>query len=254
MLELIHNITTVQWLTLLACAFLIGAAKTGVPGFGVLVVPLMAMVFPSRASTGILLGILITADVFAAFFYRYAIQWRLIGRLLPGTLLGVLLGAAVMNIISDAQLQPFIGGIVLMMLAVRYVSVLLPAGTRENLDTMKTHWLTSLGFGGLAGFTSMLANAAGPVMSMYLLSLRLDKTRFVGANVWFFFILNWLKVPFSAGQNLINAQSLMIDVVAIPAIAIGAWMGLWVLRKIPQKAFETLVVLLTLAAAIKLLF
>jgi hypothetical protein len=250
----VSDLEIYQWGLLLLCGLLIGVAKTGIPGFGILVVPLMAMIFPSRSSTGILLGMLICADVFAAIYYRYSVQWKLVGQLLPGTILGVVAAAGVMNSVTDSQLRPMIGGVVLVMLSARYASNLLTPGTRQSLDAFKTHWLTSTFFGGLAGFTSMLANAAGPVMMMYLLTLKLDKKRFVGLNAWYFFLLNWIKVPFSAGQDLINRQSLLIDAAAFPAIALGAFLGVWLLNKLPQKAFEIIITLLTAAAAVKLIF
>jgi uncharacterized membrane protein YfcA len=250
----VSDLTIYQWGLLLLCGLLIGVAKTGVPGFGILVVPLMAMIFPSRMSTGILLGMLICADVFAAIYYRYSVQWKQLVLLLPGTILGVVMAAMVMKSITDVGLRPIIGVVVLVMLSARHASNLLPSGTRESLDAFKTHWLVSTFFGGMAGFTSMLANAAGPVMTMYLLTLKLDKKRFVGLNAWYFFLLNWIKVPFSAGQDLINKQSLLIDAAAFPAIALGAFFGVWLLNKLPQKAFEIIITLLTAAAAVKLIF
>lgn len=243
-----------QWGLLLLCGLLIGIAKTGIPGFGILVVPLMAMIFPSRSSTGILLGMLICADIFAAIYYRYSVHWKMIWQLLPGTLLGVVIAALIMKSVTDSQLRPIIGIVILVMLSARYASVLLPTGTRQGLDAFKTHWLASTFFGSLAGFTSMLANAAGPVMTLYLLTLKLDKKRFVGLNAWYFFLLNWIKVPFSAGQDLINKQSLLIDAAGFPAIVLGALLGVWLLNKIPQRAFEVVITLLTAAAAVKLLF
>jgi uncharacterized membrane protein YfcA len=249
----LSELTGSQWLLLLLCGLLIGIAKTGVPGFGILVVPLMAMIFPASASTGILLGMLITADVFAAIYYRYSAQWKLILQLLPGTIVGVIVAAALMKSVNDSLLGKLIGIVVLVMLAGRYAANLLPAGTRQNLDALRTHWSIATLFGSMAGFTSMLANAAGPVMTLYLLSLGLDKKRFVGLNAWYFFLLNWLKVPFSAGQNLMNKQSLIIDAATFPAIAIGALLGVWLLNKLPQKVFEIVVTVLTAAAAVKLL-
>ncbi len=249
----LSELTGSQWILLLLCGLLIGIAKTGVPGFGILVVPLMAMIFPASASTGILLGMLITADIFAAIYYRYSAQWKLILQLLPGTIIGVVAAAALMKSVNDSLLGKLIGIVVLVMLAGRYAANLLPAGTRQNLDALRTHWSIATLFGSMAGFTSMLANAAGPVMTLYLLSLGLDKKRFVGLNAWYFFLLNWLKVPFSAGQNLMNKHSLIIDAATFPAIAIGALLGVWLLNKLPQKVFEVVVTALTATAAVKLL-
>jgi uncharacterized membrane protein YfcA len=106
----------------------------------------------------------------------------------------------------------------------------------------------------VAGVTTMMANAAGPVMIIYLLAMRLPKVEFVGTSAWFFFVINWLKVPFSAKLNLMTLATVKLNLVMLPFIAIGAVAGIFFLKRIPQKAFNAVVQILAAAAAIKLLF
>jgi len=128
--------------------------------------------------------------------------------------------------------------------------------TRAQTDELGVphQWWFAVTLGFMAGLTSMMANAAGPIVIIYLLAMRLPKVEFVGTSAWFFFIVNWLKVPFSANRNLMTGDSVMLDLMMLPAIALGAVVGIFVLKRIPQKAFTTVVQWLAAAAAVKLLF
>jgi uncharacterized membrane protein YfcA len=106
----------------------------------------------------------------------------------------------------------------------------------------------------MAGVTTMMANAAGPVMIIYLIAMRLPKIEFVGTSAWFFFIINWLKVPFSANLDLMTIESVKLNLMMLPFIFVGAIIGIFFLKRIPQKAFTIVVQILAAAAAIKLLF
>ncbi len=241
-----------HWAVLALCAFLVGVSKTGVPGFGILVVPLMAWVLPTKSSVGVLLPMLIFADIFAAGYYRRHAQWSHIFRLLPWAMAGIVIGYFAMDRISDQQLKPTIGAIVLAMLALRWwQESKKDSGIAAHIPT---HWAFAAVLGLLAGVTTMMANAAGPIMIIYLLAMGFDKTKFIGTGAWYFFIVNWLKVPFSTKLDLINTQSLKLDAMMLPFIAVGAVVGILVLKHIPQKVFKVVVQVLAVAAAIKLLF
>jgi len=210
----------------------------------------MAAVLPARSSTGVLLGILILGDLFAATYYRHHAEWRHVLRLLPAAFAGIVAGYFALKVVTDQQLKPIIGGIVLAMLAVNYWRTKAASPNTQ----LPVRWWFAAGLGFLAGVTTMMANAAGPVMTVYLLAMKLPKTEFVGTSAWFFFVVNWLKVPFSAGLALITTQSLRLDLLMLPFIAAGAVAGILVLKRIPQKAFNIVVQILAAAAAIKLLF
>ena len=232
------------------CGFVVGVSKTGIPGLGILHVPLMAMVLPARESTGILLGMLILGDLFAAGYYRHSAQWKHVVRLLPPAFAGIVVGWQAMRFVTNELLQPIIGVIVLAMLGIHYGRTRL-WGEEAPLPTQ---WWFAAALGFVAGVTTMMANAAGPVMVIYLLAMRLPKVAFVGTSAWFFFAVNWLKVPFSAHLNLITSASLQLDLLMLPLIAAGSVAGIFFLQRIPQRAFNSLIQLLAAAAAIKLLF
>jgi uncharacterized membrane protein YfcA len=234
------------WAVVALCAVMVGISKTGLPGMGILFVPLMAMVIPAKQSTGMVLGILILGDAFAASYYRKKAIWRHIIRLIPATLVGIVAGYFVMKVISDAQLKPIIGVIVVAMLAVNWWR------NREG-ENVPTQWWFAEVMGFFAGLTTMMANAAGPVMIVYLLAMRLPKVEFVGTSAWFFFIVNWLKVPFSIHLGLVNVESVKLGFIMLPFIIIGLILGIVALRKMPQKIFEITIQVLALAAGIKLL-
>jgi uncharacterized membrane protein YfcA len=238
------------WVVVAVCAVMVGTTKTGMPGLGILIVPLMALVLPARQSTGILLGILILADLFAITYHRRNAKWDHVLRLLPAAFAGIVAGYFGLKFVNDQQLKPIIGVIVLIMLGVNYWRTRI----RGENAPVPTKWWFAVILGFMAGVTTMMANAAGPIMIIYLLAMRLPKVEFVGTAAWFFFVVNWLKVPFSANLELMTVESVKLNVMMLPFIAIGAVAGIILLKRIPQKAFNAAVQILATAAAIKLLF
>ena len=237
-----------QWVVLAVGAFAVGVSKTGLPGVGIVVVPLFAMVFPAKASVGLLLPILIFADLFAVGYYRHHGQWRHLVKLLPWAIVGIGFGYLVLLKIDSQTLKPVIGLVVLAMLAIRLRSIL------KDDPQVPQHWSFAAIMGLLAGTITMMANAAGPVMVLYLLSMHFPKQKFIGTAAWFFFIVNWIKVPLMTNLDMITAASLKIDLMVFPAVVLGALTGIWLLKRIPQRAFNIIALLLAAAAATKLLF
>jgi uncharacterized membrane protein YfcA len=248
----VFDLNLTGWLLVGLCAFLIGVSKTGLPGLGILIVPLMAMALPrhARESTGIMLGMLILGDLFAATYYRQIAEWKHVLRLLPAAFLGIMAGWRIMEWVTNEQLKRIIGVIVLVMLAIHFWRTRL----RTEDAPIPTQWWFTGTLGFVAGITTMMANAAGPVMVIYLLAMRLPKLAFVGTSAWFFFTVNWLKVPFSAQLNLTTGESVKLGLMMLPLIAAGSVAGIFFLRRIPQKAFNGLIQFLAAAAALKLLF
>lgn len=244
------DLDTVGWIVVGLCAVMVGISKTGIPGIGILIVPLMALVLPARKSTGILLGILILADLFAIVYHRRNAKWGHVLRLLPAALAGIVAGYFGLRVVDDQELKPIIGGIALLMLGISYWRT----RVKGEEAPIPTQWWFALGLGFMAGVTTMMANAAGPVMIIYLLAMRLPKIEFVGTSAWFFFVVNWLKVPFSANLNLMTVDSVKLNLMLLPCIAVGAFVGIFFLKRIPQKVFNAVVQILAAAAAIKLLF
>lgn len=247
-MDFLSDYTLQQLLVIVFCAFLVGVSKTGVPGAGILNVPLMALVFLAKPSTGLLLPLLAMADVFAVVYYHRHAQWKHVWRLLPWALAGIGAGSLVVRHISDEQLEPVIGFIVLVMLAVNYWRMHRAGNELE----VPTHWAFAASLGFAAGLTTCIANAAGPIMVIYLLAMRLPKNEYIGTGAWYFLILNWLKIPIFIWDKRITMASVKVDIVMLPAIAAGAYIGIIILKKLPQKYFNIIIQVLALAAAVKL--
>ena len=235
-------------------AFLVGLSKTGIAGIGILAVAIFASVLPARESVGAVLLTLISADVVAVTSYRREVSWSHLWRLFPWTAVGVVVGALALNRIDNGGVQTLIGVILIVLLAVHVVRQLQhDANADVSRAFAQRPWLVSL-TGLLAGFTTMVANASGPVMVMYLLALRLPKLLFIGTAAWFFFAVNLYKVPFSLGLGLIAPSSVSISLRLIPFAIVGALFGRRLVHAIDQKLFERLALALTLVAAIRLLW
>lgn len=259
-----YDLSVLDWILLALSGLLIGVSKTGLPGFGILIVPLMAMVVPGMKSAGLLLPLLIFADLFAIWVHRRNCLWLHILRTVGPALAGIVAAFILMRAINVAATDPdasaradilmnrIIGGIVLFMLALRWWQTRFL--TPDKQDRIPHNLPFALVMGFLAGLTTMLANAAGPVMILYLLAVRLPKTQFVGTSAWFFFIVNWLKVPFHTQLATLTMETFLLDAMLIPTILAGGLLGLVALKLIQQHTFDKLVLILALAAALKLLF
>jgi uncharacterized membrane protein YfcA len=238
-----------HWLLGAACAFLVGLAKTGVPGLGILVVPLMVIaVGDARHAAGWLLPLLCAADVVAVVSYRrHAQVWRLFS-LAPWVLAGMA-GGAVALAAPERILRRLVGAIVLAMLALHLRRRLRAAPAEPAAEGR----LQPAAYGVAAGFATTVANAAGPVMNAYLLSKRLPKVEFVATGAWFFLIINATKLPVYGYHHLIDARSLAFDGVLLPVVVCAALFGRSVFRHIPQRIFDLAVVSLTALGGLLLL-
>jgi uncharacterized membrane protein YfcA len=235
-----------QWALGATCALFVGIAKTGVPGFGILVVPLMVFtVGDARASAGWLLPLLCVADLFAIAYYRRHAHARRLFELAPWVLLGMVGGVAALRL-YEPILRRLVGGIVLLMIAAHL------ARKRRGERPVPTDWHHGARYGVAAGFATTVANAAGPVMNVYLLSKRLPKEEFIAAGAWFFFLINLTKLPIYGKLGMIGASSLAFDACMLPVVALGALVGRAVLRRLAQGTFEKVVLGLTTVAALLL--
>jgi len=230
------------------CGLLIGMSKTGLSGVGLMVVPILANAFGGRPSVGLLLPILIFADVFAVTWYNRHAQWKHIFRLLPWALVGIVAATLVGKSISDLTFNYLLAALV-----IGGIGILIWRDLRsDKLRIPESRWFAgSLGL--LGGFATMIGNAAGPVMALYLLSMRLPKNIFIGTGAWFFFIVNLSKVPLHVWSwKTITLNSFLLDVLMIPAIAAGAFLGIWLVRLLPEKVYRIIVIATTLLSALLL--
>lgn len=242
------DLNAFQWLLAGACGMMIGMAKAGLSGTGFLIVPIMAGIFGGKPSTGLVLPMLITADIFAVSYYNRHAEWKYVLKLLPWAIAGIIFGALFGNAVNDDQFKKAIG-----LMVIVFIVLMIWQDIRKKDVTIPDFWWFSALLGLAGGFSTMVGNAAGPVMSMYLLSMRLPKNSYIGTAAWFFFIVNILKVPLHVFYwRTIHIQSLAFDLMMIPAILTGAFLGIRIVKIIPEKSFRIFVISTTLLAAILL--
>jgi len=213
-----------------------------------MVVPILANAFGGRVSVGLLLPILIFADVFAVAWYNRHAQWKHILRLIPWALAGILIATLVGKNLSDTTFNH-----ILAILVVSGILILVWQDFRKKrVKVPESKWFAAI-LGLLGGFSTMMGNAAGPVMALYLLSMRLPKNKYIGTGAWFFFMVNLSKVPLHIWSwKTISIESFILDLLMIPAIAAGAFLGIWLVRFFPEKLFRLLIIATTLLSALLL--
>ncbi len=236
-----------HWVLMGAGAMLFGMSKTGVPGIGILSVAIFANILGARPAAGVVLPLLIFADLFGLFLYRRHAQWKELWRLLPWTVGGVVLGWLVLGRVNDDTAGRLVGALLLAMIGLHFWL------RRTNTETTPPGWLAP-GSGVAAGFTTLVANAAGPVMTVYLLAMRLPKLEFLGTGAVFFAAINWFKLPFMVQLGLVNTGSLRLNLWLLPALLLGAGLGRLAANRMNQTVFERVALTLTFAATVKLLF
>ena len=227
-------------------AFLVGFTKTSVGGVGILAVLLMALAIPGSGSPGVLLPMLIAADIMAVIYYRRACQWGIILRLVPASLVGVALAWWFLSATSGYNFNKLIGWIIITMLA---LDILVTDALRK---LVRGPVLTGF-IGALAGGASMIANAAGPVFGMYLLQMGLSKSEFVGTRSWFFLLINIAKLPFAISLGITSAETLTLNLYFLPLILVGAFLGKQLLLYINLALFKFFIRIAVLAAAARLI-
>lgn len=241
------DLSLIQYIYIGIAALIVGFTKTSVGGVGILAILLMAIAIPGKASPGILLPMLLLGDIFAVIYYHRECQWKILLKIFPLTAVGVVIGYFTVDIIPSEVFEKALGIIILIMLT---LDMILSRREKE----FQSNWFTISIIGVMAGIATMVANAAGPIFGIYLLQMGLTKSEFVGTRSWFFLILNIFKLPFSAGLGLITIDTLKLDLMFVPVIILGAFIGFKVLKLINIKIFKGFIRVAVLIAAIRLIF
>ncbi|WP_268237330.1 sulfite exporter TauE/SafE family protein [Paraliobacillus quinghaiensis] len=228
----------------------IGFTKTGIPSLGVLVVTIFMFIFPAKESVGILLPLLIVGDIFSVIYYRRNVVWRHLVSLIAWVLIGILMGYFILDFVNSDQLKPIIGFLVLVLIILHVSKE--KFGEKFNKALPKATWFTGL-MGISAGFATMIGNAAGGVMAIYLLVKGLPKKEFVGTSAWFFLTVNLIKVPFYVQLDLITIESITFNAKFILLVIIGGVVGVKLLPIIPQRTFQILILAFTFLGALRLI-
>lgn len=243
------DLSTWQWAWIIISAFLVGFSKTGISGFMMPVIPIIASVFGGKESTGVILPLLLIGDVFALYYYNRHAKWNNIKKLLPWTLIGLVFGVIVGNYINDKQFKMVISISVLICL----FTLIYTQKKGESLKIPTNRWFYALA-GIATGFTSMIGNAAGPIFSIYLFTMNFKKNDFMGTKAWFFFLINLSKMPLQIFfWHNISVKTIILSIGMIPAIAVGALLGMMIIKRLNEKYFRYVIIGMTGIAAVKLL-
>lgn len=242
-------LTAIQLILLIGAAFMIGFSKTAISGATLPAIAMVAYTFGGKLSSGIMLTMLIVADVIGVSYYGRFVKFRDVLVLLPYAILGIILGALVGNTLDDAQFKLLLGMVVMLCL----VLLIYMEFAGKTVKVPNNRFVQIL-VGVLCGFASMVGNAAAPILSVYLLSRGLEKNRFIATAGWFFFIVNLIKLPFQVFMwHTVTSRTLQYTLYMIPVIFIGAVVGILVVKRINEKVFKNLVLLMTAIVAVRLM-
>ncbi|WP_445956632.1 sulfite exporter TauE/SafE family protein [Yeosuana sp.] len=243
-----YHLSVLQWIAIGMAIFLLGLAKAGVKGIGIIIVVILAFVFGEKESTGILLPMLISADVLAVIYYHRHAQWKYIFKLLPMMIVGVLVGVWLGNDISEVIFKRLmaiiiIGSVILMFLSENRKSTKVP-------NNKLFSWIA----GFLTGFTTMIGNLAGPVANIYFLTLRFPKNEFIGTAAWLFFIINLFKLPFHFFVwKTVSLETLVLNSVLVPIVILGFFVGVTIVKLISNLNYRRFILIVTAIGGVILL-
>lgn len=241
--------SALQWAALLSAAFLAGLSKTSLNGIGPFVAALAALVLPAGESTGFVLVLLLVGDLFAITTYRAHADWQVFRRLMPAIVIGIVLGAVFVLRVDSVIFKRTLGVILLLLATLQLLQ-----GRKPVLQTDgRVPRSVANAAGVTAGFTSMLANAGGPVMNLYLLSVKSDVMGFLGTTAWVFFAINLTKLPFSIGLGLLTSDAFRIASWCLPMLMLGAILGLWLAKRMSFEFLKRMILVFTAIAAVNLL-
>ena len=244
-----YNLDAVSWALLAFGGLMIGFTKTGFSGGSIIVLPIFASLFGGKHAAGIMLPILIFGDIFGLLYYHRHADLKRLVRLLPWAILGVLLGLAIGSYVDDVTFKRLIGGFVLLGLTLTVQREL--SGKTLHLD--RHPWLAPV-IGIAGGFISMIANAAGTIIGLYFLAMKLPKNTYIATNVWFIFILNVVKLPLQfLFWGYLDEKTLVLDLTLLPAVCLGFFLGILLMKRVPEKLFRIIVFIFTALAAVRLL-
>jgi len=246
---MLAELSELNWIILLGAAFILGLSKSGIKGISIIIVAMLVFVFGAKSSTGILLPMLIVGDIFAVIYYHRHAQWKYLVRLLPFMMIGVLLGTWIGDSLTEEVFRKSMAGVILFS-----VLVMFWWDQRKSKNVPK-----HLGFAGImgltAGFTTMVGNLAGSFANIFFLAMRLPKDAFIGTTAWLFLIINLFKVPFHIWSwETITLQTIQVSAVTIPAIFMGLFFGIRILKKVNDTLFRRFILIMTGLGAIIIFF
>lgn len=244
-METLFNPTIQNWILILLASFIIGLSKAGIKGIDMVNVTVMAIVFGSKASTGVVLPLLCIADVLAVWFYHRHAQWNHFWKLLPWMLAGILIGVFTGKDLDENIFRKIMATIILIT-----VVIMLFMEMRKHA-TIPANKPFAIVMGLTSGFTTMLGNLAGAFSNVYFLATRMLKNDFIGTAAWIFLVINFFKLPFQIiyWKN-IDSATLKIDLMLLPSMLLGFWLGIKLVKKIHDEKYRKIVIVLTMIGAV----
>ena len=244
-MHFLYTNSFIDWVLILMAAFIIGLSKAGLKGIEMMNVTIMAIVFGSKASTGIVLPLLCVADIMAVIYYNRHAQWPHFWKLIPWMMIGILIGVYVGKDLNEAVFRKLIALIIILTVV---IMVTLEFRKAQTVPANK-FFVANMGL--IAGFTTMLGNLAGAFSNIYFLAMRMPKNDFIGTAAWVFLVINLFKLPFQVFYwKNITAVTLQTDLLLLPALIAGFWTGLKIVSKIKDDSYRKVVIVLTLLGAI----
>jgi len=238
-----------QWVAVCFAVFLLGISKSGIKGLGIVLVIILAFVFGEKASTGILLPMLVCADIMAVTYYHRHANWTYIKKLIPWMVFGVLVGVWLGNGISETLFKRIMAVIIIASVLIMFYS------EYQKNPKVPTHPLFSITAGFFAGFTTMIGNLAGPIANIYFLAMRLPKNEFIGTVAWLFFIINVFKLPFHfLVWKTVTKETLVLNSVLLPVIVVSFFSGTWIVKQISNVNYRRFILILTAIGGVIMLF
>ncbi|MFP4844340.1 sulfite exporter TauE/SafE family protein [Winogradskyella sp. PE311] len=243
------NLTAIQWVAICFAVFLLGLSKSGIKGVGIIIVVILAFVFGEKTSTGILLPMLICADILAVIYYNRHAQWTIIKKLIPWIIFGILIGVWVGNDISETIFKRLMATIIILSVI---IMLIMENRKTKNIPTNKL-FSTTAGF--LTGFTTMIGNLAGPISNIYFLTMRFSKNEFIGTAAWLFFIINLFKLPFHIFiWKTVTIETLTLNSILVPAVFLGFFLGVSVVKLISNVNYRRFIIIVTAIGGVIMLF
>lgn len=243
------SLTALDWAAIFLAIFILGMGKGGIKGFGIIVVVILALVFGEKASTGILLPMLVIADILAVVYYRRHVNWAIVLKLLPWMIVGVLVGVWVGNDIPEIIFKK------LMAIVIIGCVVLMFVFEKKKKPIVPTNKIFGSSMGLLAGFATMIGNLAGPISNIYFLAIRFPKNEFIGTAAWLFFIVNVFKIPFHIFVwKTITIETIAVNLTLIPVIVLGFLVGVKIVKKVSNSNYRKFILFITAVGGVLMLF
>ena len=244
-----YNLPVLQWVAICFAVFLLGLSKSGIKGIGIILIVILAFVFGEKVSTGILLPMLIVADILAVIYYNRHVQWKYIEKLMPWMIAGVLVGVWIGNDISELIFKKMMAIII-----IGSVLIMFYTENRKSTSVPNNRFFAS-GTGFLAGFATMIGNLAGPIANIYFLAMRFPKNEFIGTAAWLFFIINVFKLPFHIFVwKTVTKETLILNAGLIPAVFLGFFLGAYIVKLISNLNYRRFILIVTAVGGLIMLF